>query len=52
MKDRGTPLPRCHSGVIESGIARAVQRPVENTLSAIVRPWIYLELVTAGHRTR
>lgn len=44
MKDRGTPLRRCHSGVIKSGIARVVQRLVENNLSGIVRPWDLPEL--------
>jgi hypothetical protein len=39
MKDRGTPLPRCHKGVIQSAIAGAVRRLVDNTLSAGVRPW-------------
>jgi hypothetical protein len=44
MKDRGTLPPRCHTGVIKSGIAGTVRRLVENTLSAIVRPWDLPEL--------
>ena len=31
MKDRGTPLPRCHKGPIRSAIAGAVGRLVENS---------------------
>ena len=44
MKDRGTPPPRCHSGVIKSAIAGVVRRLVENDLSGIVRPWDLPEL--------
>ena len=44
MKDRGTPLPRCHKGVIQSAIAGAVRRLVDNTLSPGVRPWDVPEL--------
>jgi hypothetical protein len=44
MKDRGTPPPRCHSGVIKSVIAGVVRRLVENNLSGIVRPWDLPEL--------
>lgn len=44
MKDRGSPPPRCHSGVIKSGIAGAVARLVEDNLSGIVRPWDLPEL--------
>jgi hypothetical protein len=44
MKDRGTPLPRCHKGVIQSAIAGAVRRLVDNTLSSGVRPWDVPEL--------
>jgi hypothetical protein len=29
MKDRGTPPPRCHSGVIKSVIAGVVRRRVD-----------------------
>ena len=39
MKDRGTPLPRCHKGPIRSAIAGAVGRLLENTLDGGVRPW-------------
>jgi len=39
MKDRGTPLPRCHKGPIRSAIAGGVGRLVENTLDGGVRPW-------------
>jgi len=39
MKDRGTPLPRCHKGPIRCAIAGAVGRLVENTLNGGVRPW-------------
>lgn len=39
MKDRGTPPPRCRSGVVKSATAGAVRRLVENNLSGIVRPW-------------
>ena len=44
MKDRGTPLPRCHKGVIQSAIGGAVRRLVDNTLSSGVRPWDVPEL--------
>jgi hypothetical protein len=44
MKDRGTPLPRCHKGVIQSAIGGAVRRLVDNTLSSGVRPWVVPEL--------
>jgi hypothetical protein len=44
MKDRGTPPPRCHSGVIKSGIAGMVRRLDEDNLSGIVRPWDLPEL--------
>jgi hypothetical protein len=44
MKDRGTPLPRCHEGVIQSAIGGAVRRLVDNTLSSGVRPWDVPEL--------
>jgi hypothetical protein len=44
MKDRGTPLPRCHKGVIQSAVAGAVRRLVDNTLSSGVRPWDIPEL--------
>jgi hypothetical protein len=44
MKDRGSPPPRCHSGVIKSGIAGVVARLVEDNLSGIVRPWDLPEL--------
>jgi hypothetical protein len=44
MKDRGTPPPRCHSGVIKSAIAGAVRRLIENDLSGTVRPWDLPEL--------
>jgi hypothetical protein len=39
MKDRGTPPPRCHKGVIQSAIAGAMRRLVDNTLASGVRPW-------------
>jgi hypothetical protein len=44
MKDRGTPPPRCHKGVIESAIAGAVRRLVDGALSGGVRPWDLKEL--------
>jgi hypothetical protein len=44
MKDRGTPAPRCHSGVIKSAIAGVVRRLADNELSGIVRPWDLPEL--------
>jgi hypothetical protein len=44
MKDRGTPPPRCHSGVIRSAIAGAVRRLVDDALSGGVRPWDLPEL--------
>lgn len=44
MKDRGTPPPRCHSGVIKSAIAGVVRRLVDNDVSGIVRPWDLPEL--------
>jgi hypothetical protein len=44
MKDRGTPPPRCHSGVIKCAIAGAVRRLVEGALSGGVRPWDLPEL--------
>ncbi len=44
MKDRGTPPPRCHKGVIESAIAGGVRRLVEGALSGGVRPWDLPEL--------
>jgi hypothetical protein len=39
MKDGGTPLPRCHRGVVKSAIAGAVRRLLDDTLSSAVRPW-------------
>ena len=33
MKDRGTPPPRCHKGVIQSAIAGGVRRLVETETS-------------------
>jgi hypothetical protein len=47
MKDRGTPPPRCHKGVIQGAIAGGVQRLV-NTLSSGVRPWDLPELQRRG----
>jgi hypothetical protein len=44
MKDRGTPLPRCHKGVIDSAIAGGVRRLIEGSLSGGVRPWDLQEL--------
>jgi hypothetical protein len=44
MKDRGTPPPRCHAGVIKSSVAGTVRRLVENNLSGSVRPWDLPEL--------
>lgn len=39
IKDRGTPPPRCHNGVIRSAIAGGVRRLIEGALSGGVRPW-------------
>jgi antitoxin component of MazEF toxin-antitoxin module len=39
MKDRGTPPPRCHAGVLQSAIAGGVRRMLDDTLPAGVRPW-------------
>ena len=55
VKDRGTPPPRCHSGLIQSAIAGAVRRFLDNALSSDVRPWdlpetsrrVELEVVSA-----
>ena len=55
VTDRGTPPPRCHAGLIQSAIAGAVRRVVDNTLSSDVRPWdlpetsrrVELEVVSA-----
>ena len=44
MKDRGTPPPRCHAGVIESAIASGVRRLSDGTLQSGVRPWDLPEL--------
>jgi hypothetical protein len=44
MRDHGTPPPRCHQGAIQSAIAGAVRRLVDNTLSSEVRPWDLPEL--------
>jgi len=44
VKDRGTPPPRCHRGVIQSAIAGGVRRLVEGALSGGVRPWDLPEL--------
>jgi antitoxin component of MazEF toxin-antitoxin module len=44
MKDRGTPPPRCHTGVIKSAIAGGVRRFLDTTLSSGVRPWDLPEL--------
>ncbi len=44
MKDRGTPPPRCHKGVIQSAIAGVVRRLVDNAMSSGVRPWDAPEL--------
>jgi hypothetical protein len=44
MKDRGTPPPRCHNGVIPSAIAGGVRRLIEGALSGGVRPWDLQEL--------
>jgi hypothetical protein len=38
LKDRGTPPPRCHSGLIRSAIAGAVRRLVDYAVSGGVRP--------------
>jgi hypothetical protein len=40
MKDRGTPPPWCHSGVIRSAIAGAVRRLVDDAVSGGVLPWL------------
>ena len=55
VTDRGTQPPRCHAGLIQSAIAGAVRRFVDNTLSSDVRPWdlpetsrrVELEVVSA-----
>jgi hypothetical protein len=39
MKDRGTPPPRCHKGVINSAFAGGVRRLIDGSLSGGVRPW-------------
>jgi hypothetical protein len=39
IKDRGTPPPRCHNGVIRSAIAGGARRLIEGALSGGVRPW-------------
>jgi hypothetical protein len=39
MKDRGTPPPRCHKGVVQRAIAGGVRRLIEGSLSGGVRPW-------------
>jgi hypothetical protein len=44
MKDRGTPPPRCHKGVIQSAIAGGVRRLIEGALSGGVRLWDLPEL--------
>jgi hypothetical protein len=44
MKDRATPPPRCHSGVIKAGIAGVVRWLVAGALSSGVRPWDLPEL--------
>lgn len=44
MKDRGTPQPRCHKGVVQSAIAGGVRRPIEGALSGGMRPWDLAEL--------
>jgi hypothetical protein len=38
MKDRGTPPPRCHKGVVQSAIAGGVRRLIEDALPGGV--WI------------
>jgi hypothetical protein len=43
-KDRRTPPPLCHKGVIQSAIAGGVRRLVEGALSGGVRPWDLPEL--------
>ena len=35
MEDRGTPPPRCHSGVIRSAIAGVVRRLIDDVLAAL-----------------
>jgi len=55
VTDRGTQPPRCHPVLIQSAIAGAVRRVVDNTLSSDVRPWdlpeisrrVELEVVSA-----
>ena len=55
VTDRGTQPSRCHAGLIQSAIAGAVRRVVDNTLSSDVRPWdlpetsrrVELEVVSA-----
>jgi hypothetical protein len=44
MKDRGTPPPRCHKGVVQSAIAGGVRRLIEGALPGGVRPWDLAEL--------
>jgi hypothetical protein len=44
MKDRGTPPPRCHKGVVPSAIAGGVRRLIDGALSGGVRPWDLAEL--------
>jgi hypothetical protein len=44
MKDRGTPPPRCHKGVVQSAIAGGVRRLIDGALSGGVRPWDLAEL--------
>jgi hypothetical protein len=39
MKDRGTPLPRCHNGPIRNAIANAVRWLLADDLAGKVRPW-------------
>lgn len=43
-KDRGTPPPRCHKGVVQSAIAGGVRRLIDGALSGGVRPWDLAEL--------
>lgn len=44
MRDRGEQPPRCHDGVIQSAIAGAVRRLVDDSLNGVVRPWDLPEL--------
>jgi hypothetical protein len=44
MRDTGEQPPRCHDGVIQSAIAGAVRRLVDDGLSGGVRPWDLPEL--------